>query len=68
MVQTSDDGAIEDREALSDGLRRVIEKGIKVRVRCETEASNALLSTVDNQVRSIGESCVQVSEKELWAG
>ena len=53
MVEARDDGRVEDRDTRVDRLRRVVEKGLEIGVRSETEASNTLLSAVDDEEGTI---------------
>lgn len=53
VVHACDDGRVEDRDTRVDRLRRVVEKGLEIGVRSETEASNTLLSAVDDEEGTI---------------
>ena len=49
MVQTSDDGVVQDRNAGANGLCRVVEQRGQVRVGCETETGHTLVGAVDDE-------------------
>ena len=53
VVQTRYDGRVEDRDTLADRLTRVVEQGLKVGVGRQTKARDTLVSSVDNEERSV---------------
>ena len=49
VVQTRNDGVVEDGDAGADRLAGVVEQRGQVRVRSETEAGNTGMSSVDDE-------------------
>ena len=52
VVQPCDDRVAEDREALADRLRRVIQERVEVGVTRQSESGHTLVGTVQDHVRS----------------
>ena len=59
MVQTSDNGSVEDGNTRVDRLRRVVDEGGEVGIRCESKARDTLVGAVDNEEGTIGKRWVR---------
>lgn len=53
VVETRNDGGVEDGNAGPNGLARVVQKGLEVGVGGESKPCNTLLGTVDDQESAI---------------
>ena len=53
VIQPCNDRVVEDRETLTDGLRRVVKDGIVIGVAGLFESSHALVGTVQDHVRPV---------------
>ncbi len=53
MVQTGDDGVVEDRETLANGLGGIVQESVEVRVVGQSETCDTLLCAVDDEVCAI---------------
>ena len=53
MIHARDNGRVEYRDALAKGLNRIIQQGLEVRIRAETEASDTLLGAIGDEECSI---------------
>lgn len=63
MIQPCHNGDVEDRNPLTDGLCRVVKKSGEVGISRQAKAGNSLLSTIDDEECSIGQSYEVVSDQ-----
>ena len=55
VIQTSDNGGVEDGNPLSDGLSWVVQKGRQIGIGSESEAGNTLLCAIHDEISSVRE-------------
>ena len=58
MIESSNNCRVEDIDTLVDRLAGVIEEGLQVGEVSETESSYTLFGTVNNEVGSVRECCL----------
>lgn len=55
MIETGDDGVIQDGDSLAKWLSWVIKESVEVRVSCETKSCDTLMGTIDDEEGAIRE-------------